>query len=99
MHEGAVSPMFLNTWVRSMPPSKKSGGTTVWPTPSVASAVSHGVMMLVLVTKVPELVVAQIGSGEVAVLQSPPVPIGSWLQPPVLGSGLSLESMQPPSPE
>src|SRR5262249_38175618 len=46
------------------------------------------------------LVVAQSASAPPAVLQSELlVAIGKPLQPPAFGSGLSLESMQPPSPE
>ena len=63
-HEGAVPPpgAFANAFVRSIAPSRKSGSTTVLPTPSVASAVSHGTVMLVFVASGPELVVAQIAS-------------------------------------
>ena len=57
-HDGAP-PSPANTLVMLTPPSKKSGGTTVWPTPSVASEVKHGTVTLALVAKLPELVVAQ----------------------------------------
>src|SRR5207247_905256 len=40
-HRGVVPPALLNACVMSIPPSKKSGGTTVLPTPRVASEVSH----------------------------------------------------------
>ena len=98
-HEGTVPPAPSNTFVMSIPPSKKSGGTTVCPTPSVASEVSHLVLMLPLNGKVPELVVAQIESPPSrAFLQSPPLLIGSPSQPPVFEFGLSCESMQPLAP-
>jgi len=81
-HEGTVPPAPSNTFVMSIPPSKKSGGTTVCPTPSVASEVSHLVLMLPLKGSVPELVVAQIESPPSrAFLQSPPLLIGSPSQP------------------
>src|SRR5262249_40761681 len=70
-HWGAV--LVPKAAVRSIPPSKKSGGTTVLPTPSVASEVSQGVVMLPLKALGPEFVVAQsvsVGFGLPRVLQS-----------------------------
>src|SRR5262249_24994319 len=106
---GAVSPACSNCFVRSIPPSKKSGETILFrPTPPVTSDVSHGVPMVLfhglpqalVVSAQLALVVAQSESPPVVVLQSAVlVPIGRPLQPPVALFGLSLESMQPPSPE
>src|SRR5262249_44490589 len=58
------------------------------------------VLMVLLNGSVPEFVVAQIPSlvPPVAVLQSPPSPIGCSLQPPAFGFALSCESMQPVAP-
>src|SRR5262249_28829702 len=97
---GTWPPPFSNSFVMSIPPSKKSGGTTSVPTPLVASAVGHLVLMVLLNGSVPEFVVAQIPSlvPPVAFLQSPPSPIGCSLQPPAFGFALSCGSMQPVAP-
>ena len=90
-HEGTVPPAPSNTFVISIPPSKKSGGTTVCPTPSVASEVSHGVETVEFQGLLHGLVVsvqlAFVVAQSVSVLpvpwllQSWPLPIGFPLQP------------------
>src|SRR5689334_19534562 len=101
---GAASPADWNTLLRLMPPSKKSGETTLFlPTPPVASEVSHGVAAGQLA-----FVVAQRESVPPATLQSaselkmglPLQPFSAGVTPGafVFGSGQSCESMQPPSP-
>src|SRR5262245_60109073 len=83
-HDGAGVPVPWNAFVRSIPPSKKSGGTILFrPIPPVASADSHGEIRLVLNGFAPELVVAHIVSVPDWFLQSPAVPIcTSGLAPP-----------------
>ena len=59
-------------FVRLSPPSKNSETWRVLPTPSVLFAVSHGVVIAVLIARVPEFVVAQVASPGPVDLQSTP---------------------------
>src|SRR5690349_4658031 len=107
---GAVSPVPANSFVTSIPISMKSGATTLLlPIPSVASAASHGVETVPLYgSAAPPVVavafvVAQVVSVGPALLQSPPPPLWSPLQP-ADGFEFGLkkpgrESIQPPSPK
>src|SRR4029079_8866600 len=95
-HDGTVLPTPSNASVRLMPPSKKSGGTTVCPT-LVPFEVSHSVVMFWFHGFGPEFVVAQMesdGSPAASGLQSPPLPIGK----PSHAAGFSGLSMQSSSP-
>ena len=59
----APPPAPAKAWVMLMPPSKKSGDGMEWPTPSVASEVSQGVVTVPLKAGEPEaFVVAQMMS-------------------------------------
>src|SRR5919108_1268004 len=79
--------------VRLMPPSKKSGGTTVLPT-ALPFAVSHFVVIASFSSFGPEFVVAQMSSPVPAALQSPPLEIGNSSHTPG-SSGLSMQLFVP----